>query len=561
MLDSMAIRKYREWASQIAAVYVLGLIFIFPIYSTNKYFNILEDRFSCFWKWTAAAVFSMLVIFFISLIMHVREKHDEYKKAFPELKKIPDAVWHSFTRTDRLLILFLITATIAVCLSEWPREAFWGTDGRLQGLSLWIWYAAAYFIISRHYVPEWWHLEAFLLSGCLLAIWGISDYAGADIFGWMSKVKEEQRAMFTSSFGNINTYTQVMSVYFAACCGTAIYSNKAKILALHICEMLIFLTALITGQSDNAVIGVITVFAVLYFVAVRDLKTFKNYTMLWLFTFFAFGFASVLTVVSSSPMAGFDKGILLALSEHNLIFFMIVIPFVVLFMSIDKFYKLASDKFYELPAYPDWDYYMEEGWRRRFRSVRFGHIVTFINIGICAFVLLVLLCTDFGKGGTIEAISLGPLEKFVTFNDSWGTYRGFAWRITIENFSQLPFIQKLFGTGLETFGLLTRQNNYEEMLNVCGQIFDSPHNEALQFLITTGILGTACFYGFAGSCIYKGIKNKRTPVVMMAVTYIAVSLVSISVPIAMPYCIAALSICGGRNPPKAPQDMQEVNNP
>ena len=87
MLDSMAIRKYREWASGIASVYVLGLIFLFPIYSTNKYFNILEDRFSFFWKWTAATVFSILVIFFISLIMHVREKHDEYKKAFPELKK------------------------------------------------------------------------------------------------------------------------------------------------------------------------------------------------------------------------------------------------------------------------------------------------------------------------------------------------------------------------------------------------------------------------------------------------------------------------------------------
>ena len=63
MLDSMAIRKYREWASGIASVYVLGLIFLFPIYSTNKYFNILEDRFSFFWKWTAATVFSILVIF------------------------------------------------------------------------------------------------------------------------------------------------------------------------------------------------------------------------------------------------------------------------------------------------------------------------------------------------------------------------------------------------------------------------------------------------------------------------------------------------------------------
>lgn len=536
MLDSMAIRKYREWASEIACVYVLGLIFVFPIYSTNKYFNILEDRFSFFWKWTAVAAFSILAVFLIQIAIHIREKHDEYKKAFPEFKKIPDAIWYSFSGTDRFLLLFLITAAVAVYLSEWPKEAFWGTSGRYQGLFLWTWYAAAYFIISRHYIPRRWHLEAFLLVGCFLALWGIADYAGADIFGWISKVKEEQRAMFTSSFGNINTYTQVMSVYFAACCTAAIYTTKR--FWLRICEAVVLLMALITGQSDNAVIGVAAVFTVLYFVAVRHLKTFENFNKLWICSYFAFGASFILTTISSSPMAGFDKGILLGLSKNIITFYAMAILFIILQRPIYKICKAA----------PVDEGYMEMKWRGSFHSVMFGHILTVVCIAIFAFEVLLLLYTDFGRGSTIEAMSLGPLEKFVILNDGWGTYRGFAWRISVENFSQFPFMQKLFGTGFETFGLITRQNNYEEMLNVCGQIFDSPHNEVLQFLITTGILGTACFYGFAASCIYKGVKNKLTPAVMMAVAYIAVSLVSISVPIAMPYCIAALSVCGGKNP-------------
>lgn len=530
MPDSQALQKYGEEASLAASLYMLGLIFVFPVYCTDRYFNILEDRFTFFWKWTATCAALILAIFLVRFCMHLREKHDAYQKALPEPHELPGVFLRSFSVADRLVLLFLAIIAISFLLSDWRREAFTGAEGRSQGLFQWCWYVAAYFIVSRHYVPKRWHLDAFLATGGLLALWGLLDYAGTDIFGWISAIKESQRHMFTSSFGNINTYTQVMSVYLAACCGSLIstpgYMKPARLL-----ETFLFTAALITGQSDNAVIGLVTVFIFIFFLSAKDFFTYINFVYASGAATCAFFLAKVLTIASpDSPMAGFDKGLLLRISGiPGIVMYMTAASILLALPAVKAAFKLSWQRkngLEDVKKYwkPYADMITKSGILILATGILFG-IVLFFRINIV-------------KGGQW----IGPFADILVFSDTWGTHRGLVWRMAAEEFAGLPLLQKLFGTGPETFGLLM-EARYDEMRAICGQVFDSPHNEALQFLVTSGILGMICFYGLVLVNLRKGLKQRMYPAAIVVFAYLTVSLVSISVPIAMPYCIIALGLC------------------
>ena len=60
---------------------------------------------------------------------------------------------------------------------------------------------------------------------------------------------------------------------------------------------------------------------------------------------------------------------------------------------------------------------------------------------------------------------------------------GYIWRIGIECYMKYSPLRKLFGSGPDTFGIVT-QSYYREMIERYYEIFDSAHNEYLQYLIT-----------------------------------------------------------------------------
>ena len=85
------------------------------------------------------------------------------------------------------------------------------------------------------------------------------------------------------------------------------------------------------------------------------------------------------------------------------------------------------------------------------------------------------------------------IAKYIVFNDNWGTNRGFAWRISWENFKNFPLIHKIFGFGPDTFGIITTFNNYKEMSEIYHVTFDNAHNEYLHFLLTIGAAGLTAY--------------------------------------------------------------------
>ena len=121
----------------------------------------------------------------------------------------------------------------------------------------------------------------------------------------------------------------------------------------------------------------------------------------------------------------------------------------------------------------------------------------------------------------------------------------------MEDYKKFPLIQKLFGYGPDTFGFVTRMNNYPEMVERYQELFDSAHNEYLQYLVTIGPVGLLAYCGVhIAAAIQVVKKQKGNPMAVAALLAVACydlqAAVNINQPIATPvmWTLLAVSAAG-----------------
>lgn len=124
---------------------------------------------------------------------------------------------------------------------------------------------------------------------------------------------------------------------------------------------------------------------------------------------------------------------------------------------------------------------------------------------------------------------------------------GLIWRLAIEDYQDFTPLHKLFGYGPDTFGLVTYYHNMDIMSNVYHQIFDSAHNEYLQFFITVGPIGLLSYLAIFVTAfiriIKKGCQNPYVIAAMFGVLcYSAQATVNIGTPITIPIMFLFLSM-------------------
>ena len=146
-----------------------------------------------------------------------------------------------------------------------------------------------------------------------------------------------------------------------------------------------------------------------------------------------------------------------------------------------------------------------------------------------------------------SADKYGSLKKYLVINDDWGTHRWYIWRIGMESYAKFPIIHKIFGYGPDTFGIITINNYYEEMISRYHEKFDSAHNEYLQYLITIGIVGLIAYLSLLYTSIMEMIRTSKKQPVIMAVVFAIVcygdqATVNISVPIVAPIMMTLLMV-------------------
>jgi len=145
---------------------------------------------------------------------------------------------------------------------------------------------------------------------------------------------------------------------------------------------------------------------------------------------------------------------------------------------------------------------------------------------------------------------VGNQWEIFTFDDEWGNYRGYVWNRLFRIYQDLPFVNKVFGTGNESIYTLMSARYSDEMIEVTGTVYDSAHNEYLQYLVTMGIVGLITYLGLIITSIVNGVKLvKENPLCMPLLAgmigYVVQAFVNVEQPITTPFLFLFLALMAG----------------
>ena len=503
-------------AGNIVSFFTMIILLIFPLFVHDQYWDILVAKYMFFY----IVVIAMTVLVIGVQVIKIRKREGLNGKDIFKALKGPDIG----------VLFFWIIALISTCVSPYFYEAFWGNEGRYCGFFFLTLCTVLYFIVSRRLKFSRWFVDAFLIGALLVCLWGISDFFQLDIFGFKVQVTPGDKPNFTSSFGNINTYTAYVSFVIGVAGTMFIGAPRNRRLMWYALCTAVSLLAIIVGWSDNAYLALAALFGFLPFYAFRTREGAKRYLVLLVL------FASVIQSVVWVCEA-FKGRVVEASSLFDVLSKLPWLPLIVLlgWGIVLIIYYLDRKK-------------DESSWNKI--SPYFYRVWGLFIIVVIAAIIILLIAANTAE----DPHKYGFLSKYLVFNDEWGTHRLFNWKLGIANYKEFPLINKIFGYGPETYGIVTVNNNYTEMVQMFNEKYDNAHNEYLQYFITMGPFGLAAYLGMLISGSYQIIKKMvNTPEVMAlffaVFCYAIQATVNIAVPMTTPFVwlFLAMGVAAYRN--------------
>ena len=487
--------------SKIINIYVILVGAGLPLFVRDKYFDILIAKYYYYFICTIL----MFIILIGCFLLQRKQNLCLVKKGF--FKRI----FNGLTLADYSVLTFYLIAVLSTLTSDYVYESFWGNEGRYTGLFLITWYVISYFCVSRLWQFKKIHIDIILAAGMLVCLFGITDYFKLDILKFKAPMVIEQRAIFTSTIGNINTYTAYVGIVMAISTVLFALTKEIRRSVFYYFCMIISFFAIIMGVSDNAYLSLAALFFLLPLFLFNSKIGIRKYLII-IATFF--------TVVQSIDWINSFLGdkVLGIDSAFNMVISLKGLHFLVIGLWIIIFTWKGADL------------------RASKQDKAYGNTFKYIWLIVLGFILtgIIYICYDINVLGNFT--KYGSLSAYFAFNDDWGTHRGYIWRNAIESFSGLPFLKKIIGFGPETFGILLLQKTANNPYN---QFFDSAHNEYLHLLITVGIAGLVSYMVFVISNILNSLKlNKNNPyiiaVLLGIICYSVQAVVNINLPITTP---------------------------
>lgn len=432
---------------------------------------------------------------------------------------------------DLAVLFWGVFVVLSTVFSPAGRFAFTGEKGRFTGGFLLLMYVAAYFCITRYYRVKEAHMMIFLAAGMFMCVFGITDFFDMDLLHFKEEIKETQRNMFTSTIGNINTYTSCVAMVMAfsgVMFGAADSLKKAA--GYGVCTVIAF-GALIMGESDNAYLSLAMFFGFLPVYLFRTRRGVKRYLIL-VASFFTTAEAVHMLQQRAAGSGAAIHGLFQVIAGSRFLPAVIV----VLWCGAGAFCLLdARGREKEKDqTMPPW---LIKGW---------------LALIVLAVLLVAWLLYDVNVAGNGDRY--GAIKNYLLFNDDWGTHRGYVWRIALEDYGKFPALQKLLGFGPDTFGIITNSLNYPEMVDRYQETFDSAHNEYLQYLVTIGPVGLLSYGAIHIAAAVQVIRRKKwdalTAAALLAVLcYDFQATVNINQPIATPVMWTLLGISAAPEKP------------
>ena len=506
------IKDYEKLKNYIALAFVTAMVGVFPVFLTNKYFNGRHDKLNFFFVASGILVALMLVAYIFMNKSTPKDRILSCKKGVKNLS-VPDLA----------ILCFLFSATISTILSDNALSSFTGDTPRNNGLLLILTYVVVYFVISRTFAFSRIVTTMMCITSGFASVLAIMQQFYWSPFDLFAGLTMEQCNNFISTISNRNLFTAYLCISLPVCFMMFVYGKKIHGMVVSDVAVMLNFAGMICGNSDNGLLGVAGLLILGFILFLRDAKKLSRYFFLVALMLVSCKLVRLFSYFMDDYYMSFSS------VQKSLVYdnTYVIIGFA-LVLSVGLF--ILSKREFTVP-----------------KMVQRVAVILLL-VGIVGVVFLIIYFSAIDK-----ETELNGFMGYFRFDDSWGTHRGFMWIRAVYIFMDLPFIQKIFGTGPDTFRMIMDATGYNgELFAYKNEITDCAHNVYLNYLVTIGITGAVSYIVMVVSSIVRGIKqgvkNKNVMIFLSAVLcYGLQSIVNIDQPITTPLFILMIAILEAEN--------------
>lgn len=494
----------------ISTCFIIYMLTVYPLFMHNGYFDITLTKFTLLKVGIIIYGFLMIVAIFMLEMDKLSYKSVKGKKG--KTSDTDKKIKH--LAIDVCGLMFLISGFLAFLNAPVKSAAYSGINGRRCGLQFLLLMAIMYIMLSYGYRLWKYVFPVFAVVSSFAYFVSILQHLGYDVFRLLAKIKPYQKHMFISTFGNINTFAGFICISLPIFMGLYIFSDMLWQKIIYGVSISLGFAAIIASDSDCAYAGCGAAIIAFLFVAVYNRKKLL-YLQTAIWGAIGYTFMALITKISDKipeKITGFSK-----ISIYVNALAVITIILILLYILC----KFADKKLLRHET----------------------HINISVQMIIVSVTVVILMAAY-----VIYGVS-HKLDLF-TFNDNWGTYRGYIWIRLIELYKSFSLKDKLIGYGNETIASLMTSNYYEEMKSITGTVYDNAHNEYLQYLVTMGLFGAAAFIALMVSSIVTCLRNaKENPVLwalaLSIISYGAQAVFNVNQSITTPYVFLFIALAAG----------------
>lgn len=456
------IQPSRKAKNSLVYIYLMMMSSLFLFYFQNYFYNITDAKYRFFFYVSGVCIIGYLLITIWGWFCDDRKSTDTWKDRLQAFLK-------QFSISDYIALAMLCSYTITTLLSSNPSDSFTGLQGRHLGLLFSYMVISLYFMISRSYELQQSVILTLLGSISLVFLLGLLNFFYIDPFGFYEYLSDYQGNLFLSTMGNIDFYGILVCFSLPLSLILYCYSEQSLSKGIYLFTLLCSGIGLVTCNSDSAYMATIILLMLSSLYLSKEYKTWLRFLQGCLVLF---GSARILYyVILFTGEACRD------IHTLSLQFSGGMINWLILGFCIVSYVYCFREKEY-LQRY--WNVKRIRAW-----------LGTIFGISVTALIILVIYVSFIHTD-----LPLGTLENYLRFSPDWGTGRGETWMVLLNQFKGFNLIELLFGYGLDMTSSLT--SVMDSAMN-----YDNAHNEYLQYLVTSGILGLLLYMAFCGSVLVR----------------------------------------------------------
>lgn len=477
-------QQLRKMAARSATAFLLAALCVFPLY-IDKFSNLGVVKF------TGICTLSWAFALWLGALACVGARPDPGRLPW----KADPALW--------ALGAVTVSGVVSTVLSLSPGASFWGLGGYYGGCMMVLFTAVGYLAV-RAFAPQK------ILNGltfcvgittALVTVLYVLNIFNIDLIGTYADTAVVERAQFFSTLGQKNFCSGFMAFALPLVFYAFLVARGPRHTVFYGIPAFFGGLALAVVDAEGLMLGVGVAALVLICQKNFTTRTLRRLAVIGAFFFFHAGW---MQYMRTHVYTQGGKPILAALGH------VAQRGFVVCLVVWAALYFGLRGR--ELPLY------------------RPGRVLAG---GIVAGAALLTLLANCVPGFP----SLGRLDDVLIFNDNWGTYRGTAWRITVESWLAQPVWRKLLGVGP---GMMHTAVADWAGAGITDRMktFYAAHNEYLELLLTTGAAGLAAWLWFVIAHLRRAAQNWLrpgvAPVTLALVSYLAHAVISIRVSMIFP---------------------------